>query len=356
MKGARQLCGMYDTANVQRPSVSCYCTREKLHDVNYRCKPVYEKDMFDILEKRDNGTNREIQLKSISQHDGVLNAFNQLDKCGWPHGIWGLCPSEVLHQFYEGVLIYALEEFLEVFLKNKMRNNLSKWMKILMDSVKNQSCRDDYPNGVFTLGINRYKSMKGIEKFACIYFLSLFLHTKVSTTEYFEGRKDMSDPDMKRNLIDWRKLFETSCYYHDYLCGERFCKDELGQQQIRIGQFHKLFQKMVQRNGEGIENIPKFHEFFHITRNIKWHGPPTGYSTLTTESIHKSVKAAANNTAKHVASFPIQTGLRMFENNLIDNSMRFVNKFAKSLYVQELPNKNSTEKEKMHDNSNIGKK
>ena len=48
MKGARQLCGMYDTANVQTPSVSCLCSREQLHDSSTVCKPVLKKDMNQI--------------------------------------------------------------------------------------------------------------------------------------------------------------------------------------------------------------------------------------------------------------------------------------------------------------------
>ena len=51
------------------------------------------------------------ELQAMSQHKNKENAFFNIDMGGWKHGIWGLCPSEILHQFYEGVLSYALEEF-----------------------------------------------------------------------------------------------------------------------------------------------------------------------------------------------------------------------------------------------------
>ena len=165
MKGARQLCGMYDTANVQRPSVSCLCSREQLHDSSTVCKPVLKKDMNQILISENNKS----MLKSVSQHDNPYNAFFELETCDWPYGIWGLCPSEVLHQFYEGVIMYALEEFLDEVLTKKYRENLEKWIHQLLHCIKNQSNRDMYPTGVFTLGVTRMKSMKGIENVCFIW-------------------------------------------------------------------------------------------------------------------------------------------------------------------------------------------
>ena len=39
------------------------------------------------------------------------NAFFNVNIGGWKYGIWGLCPSEILHQFYEGLISYSLEFF-----------------------------------------------------------------------------------------------------------------------------------------------------------------------------------------------------------------------------------------------------
>jgi len=89
----------------------------------------------------------------------------------------------------------------------------------------------------------------------------------------------------------------------------------------------------VQRGGDGIRNIPKFHEFFHVIRNIERHGPPAGYSTLTTEGTHIDVKEAAKHTARHVDTFAIQTGQRMYEKNTIKAGFKFVRSFAKSTYI-----------------------
>ena len=338
MKGARQLCGMYDTGNVQRPCISCLCPRPKLHDSNTVCKPVLEKDMMKIIAEDNNQS----LLQSVSQHDNPHNAFFELETCDWPYGIWGLCPSEVLHQFYEGVIMYALEEFMQVFLTKKYRENLEKWIHQMLHCIKNQSNRDMYPTGVFTLGVTRMKSMKGIEKFACVFYLAMFLNMQIALTEYFDGRKSMKE-DMKKRLLEWKKLFETCCYYHDWVSGQIFYRNQFVHKQKRIIQFHKLFQKLIQRGGDGIQNIPKFHEFFHVIRNIERHGPPSGYSTLTTEGTHIDVKEAAKHTARHVDTFSIQTGQRMYEKNSIKDGFKFVRSFAKSTYIGDCKKFNKKE-------------
>ena len=58
----------------------------------------------------------EEELKKFSQHKLVDNAFFQVNTGGWKFGIWGLCPSEILHQFYEGLIAYTLEYFFQTIL------------------------------------------------------------------------------------------------------------------------------------------------------------------------------------------------------------------------------------------------
>ena len=333
MKGGRQLCGSYESAMCNRPSLSCSCPCDKLQDSQYKCKPVFDEEMKSCIlnTKSSNSSEYHNKLKAISQHANPFNALFDMDLCEWPYGIWGLCPSEVLHQFYEGVIVYMLEEFLEKVLTPKYCRNLEKGLQNLLMAIKDQSARDMYPVGVYTLGMLRLPRTKGIEKFGCVFFLSLFLHTTIGGTEYFEGKKPMNN-DMKMKLVEWRKLFETCCYYHDWLCGKSFSRKELSAKHKRIILFHQLLKKLIKRDGEGIKNIPKFHEFFHIVQNIERHGPPSGYSTLPTESIHHTVKEAAKHTSRHVHSFSHQTGKRMYERNIVKESFNFVSTFAKSLY------------------------
>ena len=332
MKGGRQLCGRFESPICKEPSLSCTCSRDLLQNSTFKCKPVLDHEMKKVLKNVSDTKEYEKKLNDISSHYCPKNAFFDLDLCEWPYGIWGLCPSEILHQYYEGVLLYMLDEFLKEFLPTSFFKNLEKSLQKLLVSVRDQSGRDIYPSGVFSLGMLKTPRTKGIEKFACVFYLALFLHTSLGKSQNFEGKKPISDKDFKDKLLEWRRLFETCCYYNDWLCGASFPRTDLEGKHKRIIGFHQTFKKLIKRQGHGINNIPKFHEFFHIVRNIKRHGPPTGYSTITTEGIHHSVKEAAKHTSHHVESFPFQTGKRMYERSLIQNAYRFVGNFAKSLY------------------------
>ena len=110
MKGGKQVCGMYDSSNSRRPCISCYAEKDLLNDTENQCKPVYEKDMKDLLDLRGSSFDYDM-LQKISQYPHSRNSFFKLENGGWPFGIWGMCPTEVLHQFYEGVVTYALTDF-----------------------------------------------------------------------------------------------------------------------------------------------------------------------------------------------------------------------------------------------------
>ena len=338
MKGARQLCGMYDTsANVQRPCVSCYCSYEDLGNTSKKCKPVLDTRMKEAIHSGD-----QTMLQSLSQHFNSKNAFFDLNMGGWKYGIWGLCPSEVLHQFFEGVLLYALEEFMLNVLTPTYRENLTTIMQKVINACKNLPNRDAYPSGTFTMGITKLKTMKGIEKFGTIFYLALFLNMKISRTEFFLGVKEMKT-EMKKQMKDWKKLFELSCYYHDWSMQKTYSRKELLGKRIRIVEYYQLFKKLVTRKGKGIQTIPKFHEFFHVIDNIIRHGPPAGYSTLPTESNHRPIKIAAQHTQRQAESFSFQSGERVFEMNVISSTYDFVKGFASSnLYLKNEDKKSTT--------------
>ena len=330
MKGARQICGMYDTGNVQRPCISCYCKKDDLHLKKSKiCRPVIDLQMKKIISQQDLTL-----LQKNSQHPNQYNAFFDIDTGGWKYGIWGMCPSEILHQFYEGIVIYALDEFLRKCLTQTYRDNLEIGIKKLLSCIFDQSSKKNFPTGVFTVGVTTLSKMKGIEKFASIFYISLFLNTDISKTEYFAGEKEMKSVEKKHDLVLWKQLFETMCFYHDWLMKEKFSRVSLKGKHKKIAYFYGLFERLIKRSGKGIHTIPKFHELFHIIRNIEWHGPPTGYSTIITESNHRPVKSASKHTQRQIDSFSQQTAKRLFERNIIESTYNFVNTFAKDLYTR----------------------
>ena len=55
-----------------------------------------------------------ISLYSLKKLENLLQlAPRDMNLGGRKYGIWGLCLSEILHQFHEGVVGYVLQEFLD---------------------------------------------------------------------------------------------------------------------------------------------------------------------------------------------------------------------------------------------------
>ena len=332
MKGARQLCGMYDSAatNMKRPCISCDCDNENLDNENFKCKPVLHDDILKTIMDEE-ATKQDYQ--HISQHRNECNVFFNMNLGGWKYGIWGLCPSEILHQFYEGVVGYLLEEFLENFLTPRYQLALTKGVGMIIQASKNLGCSNEYPTGTFSMGINKFNKMKGIEKFGCLFYLCIFLHTGLIETKYFEGEDSLTEPMKSSNnfyslLKSWRNLFEQCLYYHDWTMKPNFSKDDLKVAQHSIKKLHRSLKKHLNRDGKGIKSIPKIHEFFHVTRNILWHGPPIGYDTRPTESNLKVHKRMAQNTQRQISSFSHQTASCLHENTVIRESVANIQRFS----------------------------
>ena len=331
MKGAKQLCAMKDSA--PRPCVSCNI-RYLLHST---CMPVLAKDMEKLFENSVDESDTS-KLDDVSQYKIERNAFSDINVGGWQHGIWGLCPSEVLHQFYEGILLYCLDDFMST-LSGNSKLQFTEGVQKVIGASKNLGCKDLYPSGVFNMGTKHSAKMKGIEKFGCLFFYTLYLYTEDSKTLYF-SRKSAKESSKKMQL--WRDLFESCLYYHDWMLQTSFKRSVLAQKHLAIKKLHALIVKTSQRQDKGYENVPKLHEFFHVVRNIKWHGPGIGYDTRPAESNLKIHKDLSQHTQKHSISFCNQTANRLFEYTVVSQVFSRIKKFAKNLYIKTDPSPDAT--------------
>ena len=198
-------------------------------------------------------------------------------------------------------------------------------MKKVINACKNLGDKNDYPHGTFSMCITKFAKLKGTEKFGCVFYLALFLHTDLAKTEYFEGKSKLQRTSpMSIALKQWLRLFELSLYYHDWMMKRSYKKSTLPQIDNKIRNLHGMFRKLVKRKGLGVDHIPKFHEFFHVTRNILWHGPSMEYDTSPSESNLRVHKGVAQNTQRQISTFCYQTSLRLYEHLVILLTLNFV--------------------------------
>ena len=155
--------------------------------------------------------------------------------------------------------------------------------------------------------------------------MSIFFHTSISRTKFFEGDKDIED-DIKKLHQVWRVLFEDLLYYHDWLLQTKFDRLKLGEYESKIVKVFKSIKKLVHRKGLGL-NVPKFHEFLHIVRDIKRFGPPRGYDTCGNEGFLHIDKIQSKHTQRRIQSFNTQTSNRHYEGDVIDSTYSNLEKY-----------------------------
>ena len=99
-----------------------------------------------------------------------------------------------------------------------------------------------------------------------------------------------------------------------------FRPDSLDGAHCRIKEFFHMFEKLINRKGLGIRTIPKFHEMLHVVRDIRRHGPAIMYNSCITEGHHHSQKQFATRTQKRIMQFSEQTGNRLYEDQIVDQT------------------------------------
>ena len=311
MKGGKQLCAQYGANNqVERPCISCYCSFDKLDNATVLCTPVNGIEMEKKIKQEDETT-----LAKVSQHKVVNNAFFGLNTTSWMYGIWGMCPSEILHQYYEGIVQYTLEHFFASLFSDISRQRLNRGVQRVISFCNHQSDRT-YPKATYTMGITYSAKMRGKEKFTALFYLSLYLYTSDSEHIY-DG---LSKKIERKQLVAWRNLFQKMLYYHDWIMQESFNSQDVKEKQLKIIDLFKLFKKMVKRTDGSHLKLPKLHEFLHSSRDILRHGPARGYDTCPAESNHRPVKQMSQNTQRIKSHFEIQTANRLHEDHVINTA------------------------------------
>ena len=137
IQGAHKLVGMFDSySQVERPCISCDCTFDNLDNVHTQCNAVIHDDMYNAIINKSKD-----ELKQYSQHKLPDNALFNVSTGGWKYGIWGLCPAEILHQLYEGLIKYALDYFYQNLFTDTSKDKLEKDVQKIIKCCKNQSDR-----------------------------------------------------------------------------------------------------------------------------------------------------------------------------------------------------------------------
>ena len=176
--------------------------------------------------------------------------------------------------------------FFQSILTERSRNNLNIGIQKIIYACKNQSDRN-FPSAIYTMGITHSAKMKGTEKFAAIFYLTIYLYTKESN-KLFDGCQGSKLSVI--GLKKWKNLFQTFLFYHDWIMQKKFSRKDIKEKQMKVINLFRLFKQIVKRTDGSQLKLPKVHELLHSCRDILRHGPARGYDTCPTESNHRPLK------------------------------------------------------------------
>jgi hypothetical protein len=146
-KSQDHLAGRYGGHNTKRMCRACNVRFDNSDRASFKCKWVqfdrfHEKSIVALNirdQPLDQGTKRDMKdafsfLQKHSQH-ALLNAFHDIDFAGFPRGIFGCTPHDLMHIFLEGVLKYSTRIFINGFLE-KHKAAIDKLVEHLFGNLR----------------------------------------------------------------------------------------------------------------------------------------------------------------------------------------------------------------------------
>jgi hypothetical protein len=167
-----------------------------------------------VREKRlDVGTKREIKeafcyLQKHSQH-ALLNSFHDVDFAGFPRGIFGCTPHDLMHIFLEGVLKYSTRIFINDFLE-KDKAKIDKLVENIFGNLRSSE-KKNMPRTCFIKGMTNLTMITADEEVGMALTLLVLAQTDIGQ-EVFDTR--LSSSSDEQLVLDEQVQDETTSLEH----------------------------------------------------------------------------------------------------------------------------------------------
>ena len=315
---AELLCGKYRSRSKHVAQLCRYCTcptkKGDSPHADYDAKTISMiQDLIDIQDLE--------ALKGISQQ-AIRNAWYKVRfDPTYDTGIHGACPSEMLHALHLGVFLYVRECFFaQIGPTSQLAKEIDGLAQELGDLFRHNSERD-LPNCKFTHGIQQKKKLMAKEYRGVLLLIAAVLRST-------RGRQLLSKNKhfcKEEYLKDWLLLVESLLQWEAFLCEPEMDLQHVERLESKNRFIMYLFKKVARRSeGMGLK-IMKFHAIIHMASDIKLYGVPMEHDTGANESGHKVTKVAAKLTQKNMATFELQTAIRLVEFLIIEWAMAELN-------------------------------
>ena len=231
-QGNHKLAGMkVSFSGTFRVNHSCNCRWFDTDNEKIKCQFMKQSYLQKLCEDGN-----EEELKLLSQHN-IKNAFDEVLIGYHDAGVNALMPSEILHQFFLGLLEYALESFFDTFSETgKVRMDcFGKDMYIYLQHNSDRSMPITY----FKSGFTKLTKQKGSEKVGICIIVLLAMICK-NRTNITHRLSTFPADDV---ISSFCYFLERMIIFSEWLSHDKFKKDELKLPHIRIVELMRLFKK-----------------------------------------------------------------------------------------------------------------
>ena len=312
--GHNDLCLQFQT-NAEKPCRTCHCFKSSLSkfDVN-SCKPKTLQDV--ILTRGDTELLRQLSLRSH-----IVNAFYSLPMSDRERGIFGCTPWETLHVFDQGIFLYVMESFHDIFgEKTAGKSNKEKFNRffgVISWYLSRQSERD------FPRRSTRFPWIEGTRMTATerlgnlvVLVLSFYIRDiKIFLEAIFDNYNDGSRGRVGPSVAGCAEALVGLLTYEKWLKDSNPAGDVLLAEKTVIRTLQKVINRFPRREGTDGWDIPKMHGAFTMGREQLYrHGNADCWNSSHGEHMHQHFfTKLGRQTQRRFASFADQLGERRAE-------------------------------------------
>ena len=312
----KRLCRTCDVSTMESSNTRYYCNRIKVADIRH----LYETQNYQAL-------------TALAQRPHY-NCLYDID-CGKdPYGVFSMVHTEGLHALETGLIQRMVEVLFDDLKQDSVRAELDSLVKKLNDHP-NQHGYKVFPRLRWTDGVSKLTMLTGdqrVGKMFAILLVALTAEGEAFFTKYLEnGRRS------------WLRLvycFQQMLCYWAWLKQDFFwaVDDEAAclqmEQSIRI--MLQEIQNLWPRNTSLEWMLTKFHEQFHVPRDIQRQGRHANVHTGPQEHNHISIKKASKRTQLQKHKMDLQTGERIADRLVLQRAFDRVAETVQSLDKEEL--------------------
>jgi len=353
-------CGHYGpkSRHIQQLCRTCSCPTDDTDDPWKRYPNRDPETVQALIDMRDSAG-----LQQMSQLYIENTWFKRVFGFHNTRGIFGACPSEVLHWFQINKYKYARNMFFaQAGFDSKLSDELDAVAKATGFLFKRKSDRD-YPRTEFNKGIKKGKLMA--------HEMTGVILVLIATIRCTRGRNLLLDATRQREyfgnlnqICDWIMYLESLLHWEAWLNLPEIQVEHIVRSEVKVRHLMEL-EKVIgnRQTGMGFKTH-NFHACVHIADDMLDFRVPSNVNTRSNESHHKPDKKAALRTQRRAKTFDLQCAQQMHINNLASEGMNEVTEGQQRwLYLHNRPPKdgielNRTENDDMSilDRSNTGAK